>query len=174
MDSSKREEILELKRKGNQAFQETKYREAVELYEDALLCFDPNMFVGPISDMNELVTILSNTAECHLRLEQYNDAGSMATDALMLDASHEKTRIRRAKAELALHKEGSFISLIQANLDLQEVLDGPNPSAAAIDKANKLLKEVNSELDREEKRMLSKNPNADWAFIVRQMKVTCW
>jgi tetratricopeptide (TPR) repeat protein len=117
MRELERKEILEIKRKGNEAFAAKKYEEALECYDDATLLFPTYMFVAPQQDMKELVIILSNMAECHLRLKQYNEAGQIATEALMFDSEHEKSRIRRAKAELALLslKEKSPVSLIQAS-----------------------------------------------------------
>lgn len=101
-------EMLEIKQRGNEMFEKGEYEGAIELYEQALfeVCC---MFVGPKDQVEQIVAILSNQAECQLSLHLYRDAGETATNALIYMGYHDKYRIRRAKAGLAIGKEKNII-----------------------------------------------------------------
>lgn len=171
LEESDRTDILNLKKKGSQAFEANSYNEAIEFYEEATSRFPDRMFVAPEQDMKELVIILSNIAECHLRLNEYSDAGNIATEALLLDGEHDKSRIRRAKAELA---DGSLSMLIQASNDLECVLELDESSPAAWASARKLRTQVNTRLKNEQKKFLERRPNGDWSLFLRDIKSRCW
>mmetsp|Transcript_26053 Transcript_26053/g.38551 ORF Transcript_26053/g.38551 Transcript_26053/m.38551 type:complete len:359 (-) Transcript_26053:297-1373(-) len=175
-------EMLEFKAKGNQAFGSKDYEKAIEFYEDALnnMNIPRTMFIAPEDQMSLVVNILSNKAECELRLHRYNETCHSATDALSLDGGHEKSRIRRAKAELALGKQKgggkSVVILVQANVDLEEVLrnDSGIGTDAGIKTAQTLLKAANRCLKTAKDSYLQKNPDTDWDLWVRQLRSTCW
>lgn len=174
--------MLEFKAKGNQAFASKDYEKAIEFYENALhnMNFPRAMFIAPEEQMSEVVTILSNKAECELRLHRHYDTCHSATDALLLDGGHEKSRIRRAKAELVLGKQegtGKSVGIfVQANVDLEDVLrnDSGTSTDAGIKTAQTLLKDVNRCLKTAKDEYLQKNPDTDWDFWVRQLSSTCW
>ena len=108
-------EMMQTKRKGNDLFVAGKFEEAYETYQDALTCVCNHMFyIAPTDQVAEVVNILSNQAECSLRLHNYDDAAITATDALVLNSDHDKSRIRRAKAELSLYKEKEISCLFSA------------------------------------------------------------
>lgn len=168
------EEILKLKQQGNGAFASGKYQDAIESYKEALFLFPHDMFIAPIDEMKEVVTILSNEAECELRLERPDDVCQTATDALLFDGDHEKTRIRRAKAELAFFLQGkSLAHLVQARFDLQNVIDC-HTTSTGIDKARKLKKEADSLLEKEMIKYREENPTGDFDIKVRFLNSTCW
>lgn len=169
-------ELIALKQKGNQNFVAGKYQAATDAYEEALISLITcNLFILPSHQMEELVNILSNQAECELRLHQYNDAAQTATDALQLDADHEKTRIRRAKAELALYKEqGGLSYLAQACFDLECVLTTPGSSTLATETARTLLSGANVLIEQERERSQEENPDSNFQLRVRFLKSTCW
>lgn len=174
------DEISTAKRQGNQAFQEGLYEKAIELYEEALFCVLGPMLISPSDQQKEVVAVLSNTAECHLRLRQYSDAGQIATQALLLDSGHEKSRIRRAKAEIVLAAAGDIKKkshyLVQAWVDIQTILeDRPIPaSASGVSTALKMKQDVENRLKKAKKRYLAEHPKADWELVVRVDKSTCW
>ena len=70
-----------------------------------------HLFVGRIDQISELVTILSNKSECLLRKYQYEEAIKVATDALIFQSDHLKSRIRRAKGLFQLGKYDRFESV---------------------------------------------------------------
>jgi hypothetical protein len=172
--------ILEFKAKGNQAFASKDYEKAVEFYEDALMDinFPRKMYIAPEEQMSEVVTILSNKAECELRLRRYHETGDSATAALLFDGLHEKSRIRRAKAELALGKQKgeSAVIFMQATIDLEEVLrnDSGSRTDAGIKTARTLLKDANHYLKIAKDEFQQKNPDADWDLWSRHMRSTCY
>ena len=171
LDEADRTDILDLKKQGNQAFEANNYKKAIEYYDEATSRFPDRMFVAPEHDMKELLIILSNIAECHLRLMEYADAGNIATDALLLDDNHDKSRIRRAKAELAT---GSVSMLIQAKYDLECVLERRDSSAAAMAIARELSAAVTARLNDEQKKFLDRKPKGNWSLFVRDVKSRCW
>ena len=66
--------LLEHKKQGNEMFGKKQYQDAIDLYDKALMII-PEMYVGPYDQAEQIVAILSNKAECELRLELYHDAG---------------------------------------------------------------------------------------------------
>eukprot|EP00956_Cyclotella_meneghiniana_P006850 scaffold9209_cov22-Cyclotella_meneghiniana.AAC.2 len=91
----------------NQKFMTGMFKEAFDSYKKALDCVAIyDFYVAPLN------------------------AARVATNALILDSDHEKSRIRRAKAELELYRidPGSLIYLVQAKHDLEEVLNSYDSS----------------------------------------------
>ncbi|GFH50162.1 hypothetical protein CTEN210_06638 [Chaetoceros tenuissimus] len=173
MDRSEFKYLQSEKKEGNTLFMRGKYEEAIEKYEDALPCRE--LFIAPIEQINEVVAILSNQAECFLRLKDYKAAGQAATDALVYDGNHEKSRLRRAKAEIFLYEEDPGLHfIVQAKSDLDDILDDPDSSRQAQESAEVLLKQVTEYLEEEKRKMLEKNPQTDFDFAVRIWKINCW
>ncbi|KAL3930144.1 MAG: hypothetical protein SGBAC_011890 [Bacillariaceae sp.] len=161
--------LLASKKRGNEEFSKQNYATAIEYYDDALM-FSEALYVAPADEVQQVVNVLSNQAECHLRLKQYEDAGNAATAALLLDNSHEKSRMRRAKAEMAI--AGSSF-LIQAQVDLQEIVD-ENHSSTGVKQAKQYLEELEEIITMEKTLFQKTNPDGDWALYVRMFKATCW
>ena len=92
-----------LKGRGNDDFRAGRFAEARKLYSKALQLVCPD---GPEDDdlaPHDLVLALrSNSAECALRLNDWEAAHAFATAALQLDARHEKSQARLQRAQLAL------------------------------------------------------------------------
>lgn len=80
---------------GGKCFSDGKLDEALNLYEAALSEVPPPWH-GMI--LHEAVLLISNKAECHLRLGNNVAAVAEATRALELDPAHVKSRFRRARA----------------------------------------------------------------------------
>ena len=115
--------VCELKAAGNQSFQRGEFADAARLYEEALDTYFAGWSIESVacSDLDKLsymhiksrdgsageqfddkVKLLSNLAECLLREERYSDAWMVANQALHLDGTCVKARVRRCKAEIAL------------------------------------------------------------------------
>lgn len=169
LDPEEIQELLSHKKLGNEAFSRKEYEEAVEHYDDALMLV-MDLFVAPLDQVKEVVNVLSNKAECYLRLKRYSDAGDTATEALMFDGSHEKSRLRRAKAELAI---AGAPHLIQAQRDLNEIVEN-KVSKAGVNEAKEYLEQLDELLRMERKALEDKKPDSDWDFYVRLLKSKCW
>ena len=109
--------------------------------------------------------------------------GGTATDALIYDLFHMKTRFRRAKAEFAIAKQEKKVEkrlpyLVQARQDLKEALDPGNDdtSATAIEACKKMLLEVSKELHQTKVTFLNEKENrshADWDYQVLVYRSLC-
>jgi len=181
LDDEEMAVLLEQKILGNKAFSDNDYKKALEYYEEALMALCVHApYVAPVNQMNEIIKILSNQAECYLQLKQYGDAGRMATYALLIDSDHVKSRLRRAKAELAIAKAPY---LIQAQVDLHNIIFAQDEEGrlssfennnSGTEQAKACLTEVEDLLIEERKKHEEKNPNTDWDLFVRMMKSKCW
>ena len=91
--------VISRKDAGNKLFQANSYKAALEAYKAAMAIIAAKVG-GPKAKecAAEQVKVLSNMAECFLRLQDYNSCIAHATGALDVDASHSKSRLRRAKA----------------------------------------------------------------------------
>ena len=92
--------MLREKEKGNRSFARGQHKSALDSYLQA-----EKMLGGAVSGIflvphqrSELVKVLSNQAECYLRMKKFDDAILQATAAIQLDKRHEKSLLRRAKA----------------------------------------------------------------------------
>ena len=164
-------ELLAHKKNGNDAFVRKEYGEAVQHYNDALRTVHHiPLFVAPLEQIKEVVNVLSNQAECYIRLKKFKDAGNVATMALMFDNSHEKSRMRRAKAALAIAGDSY---LIQAQVDLQEIMDNQT-TKAGVKEARDFLEQLDELVAMAKKTFEEKNPDGDWDLYVRIVKERCW
>lgn len=164
------QQLLAHKKVGNEAFSRKDYEQAIQHYNDALTAIRVDLFVAPSEHIKEVVNVLSNQAECYIRLKRYQNAGSTATCALMFDNGHEKSRMRRAKAELAIAGDSY---LIQAQVDLQEVVEN-NSSKAGVKEATEYLEQLDELLTMEKATFQDRNPDGDWDSYVRMVKSKCW
>lgn len=171
LDPDAMQQLLDYKQLGNTAFSKQEYEKAVALYDDALMVVGDNLYVAPQQQIQEVVNVLSNQAECYLRLKKFQQAGDTATRALMFDNGHEKSRLRRAKAALAIAGPSK---LIQAQVDLQEIVD-EHFSTAGVKEAKGLLPQLDEILQMERTTLDAKVPGpSTWDVYVRHVKSTCW
>ena len=91
--------MLREKDKGNRAFSRGQYKSALDCYLQA-----EKMMGGEVSGIYlvpnqraEMVKVLSNQAECYLRMKKYEEAFIQATTALQLDKRHQKSMSRSRK-----------------------------------------------------------------------------
>jgi len=177
LDTSSFEELLQHKQAGNKAFSEHRYEEAIERYDEALLLVDSSSFVAPKKQIEQIVNVLSNQAECYLRLKKFKAAGQAATDALLFENGHEKSRMRRAKAALAI---AGAPYLLQAQVDLEEIANDEEGqqqqhSRAGVKQAKEYLEQLEEVLEMEKTTLLEKHgSDYDWDLYVRMMKAKCW
>ena len=143
--------MLQQKEKGKRAFCRGQYKSALDFYIKA------EMFMGgDISGMYlipqqraQLVILLSNQAECYLRLNKYDDAILQATKALQLDKRHSKSLLRRAKATIrASEWLGSSLmksmAAAGAVADLQAIIE---MKGEAVPEAQCLMTEIEEKLN---------------------------
>lgn len=166
LDPEDMEELLKNKELGNQSFSKEEFEEAIEHYEEALLTLIDDLFVAPTDQIKQVINVLSNQAECHLRLGQHQEAGRAATSALLFDTDHDKSRIRRAKAEVAI---GGIPHLCQAEADLEKVIEMQS-SKTSVENAKSLLQRVKSKLKYEKKAFKRENPDGDWDLAIQLQK----
>ena len=118
--------VLEEKRRGNEAFQAGDWSRALDLYDGALDLYAARLGT-PGVQLETRVTLLSNLAECALRLKDYDDAEVYANEALKIDEECVKARIRRVKAIVARLEGGGVSSSIE---DIVAYLEGGGVSSS--------------------------------------------
>jgi tetratricopeptide (TPR) repeat protein len=97
----------QLKGQGNDAFRRGQYQGASAFYQQALGAIAP-WVAAPVGDpahevVGELfIALNSNSAECYLRLDDWEAAAASATAALARDTAHAKSKARLARAEAGL------------------------------------------------------------------------
>lgn len=156
VDKETFEEILAYKKMGNDAFQKGDYKRALVFYLQTNK-LDVNFMEGCFlvdEQREEKVKILSNQAECFLRLKNYEQAQISAAEALALDKRHEKSLIRRAKATYYGNVLGGDrmepFAAAMAQKDLEKVIriggDGAKDAQKLLDEINELLEKEVSQL----------------------------
>ena len=102
MEPGNMQHAFELKERGNAAFQRSQYKEALELYHEAIALFPSLEAQAQQADSATLLTLLkSNAAECALRLGQWQTAIELSEAALLTSPGHPKSAARKRRAELA-------------------------------------------------------------------------
>jgi tetratricopeptide (TPR) repeat protein len=183
--------LLGRKKEGNQHFVEKGYREAIDCYDFALEAIPSHqrdeLHVIPKLQLTELVNILSNKAECLLRKAKYEAAAEASTEALIFDNCHGKSRLRRAKAGLEVGmydryeatsrgdgKMTGVAYLVQAKHDLEDILENPESSSSSRTAAEKVMSKVDKLLAGAKKKVLGKDPDAEWDMTVLKIQSRCW
>lgn len=183
--------ILGLKQEGNRHFVEKGYREAIDCYDAALESVPSDLrdklHVAPKHQITELLNILSNKAECLLRKAKYEEAAEASTEALIFDARHEKSRLRRAKASLEIGMYSRFEAtsrgdqtmigvayLVQARHDLHDILEYPDGTEGGRAAAKKVLVKVDKLLAGARNKVLEKDPNTAWDMSIIKILTQCW
>lgn len=184
--------IMGLKQEGNRHFVEKGYQEAIDCYDAALesvpIDLRDKLHVAPKHQITELLNILSNKAECLLRKARYEDSAEASTEALIFDARHEKSRLRRAKAELEIGMYSRFEAtsrgdetmtgvayLVQAKQDVEDILErNPDSTEGGRAAAKKVLAKVDKLLAGAKKKVLDKHPNTAWDMSMMKILTQCW
>ena len=140
-------EMLKEKSKGNRAFSRGQYKSALDSYlkaEELLGGAVSGIYLVP-NQRAELVKVLSNQAECYLRMGKYEDSVLQATSALQMDMRHEKSLLRRAKALVqggtgdSSAKEEKSTMIQRAVEDLQLII---SLNGNGVDEAKSLMNEI--------------------------------
>ena len=114
LDDEAFERMLAVKSVGNAAFGKEQYSDAIAAYNEALSLFGER--VGSGAQREEKVKVLSNRAECHLKLFDWRAAERSASEAICLSPSHTKSLLRRARA---LAELGGADALARATNDIK-------------------------------------------------------
>eukprot|EP00484_Ammonia_sp_Unknown_P017769 CAMPEP_0197044992 /NCGR_PEP_ID=MMETSP1384-20130603/20939_1 /TAXON_ID=29189 /ORGANISM="Ammonia sp." /LENGTH=274 /DNA_ID=CAMNT_0042476535 /DNA_START=9 /DNA_END=833 /DNA_ORIENTATION=- len=118
-----KEQAMAEKRKGNEAFVQNKFVEAINHYTNALdLVSDVRDFDGAQRSI-----LYANKAECYIRLKKYKEALPCCDSALKYDSANIKARFRRAKANEKLLKYKESLR------DLQYVIKKDSKNTKALD-----------------------------------------
>lgn len=144
--------MLAQKDKGKRAFCRGQYKSALDFYVSAeeLMGGDVmGMYLVP-QQRAELVTLLSNQAECYLRLNKYEDAIVQASKALQLDRRHSKSLLRRAKATIRRSEQhGSTLlnsmAAASAAEDLQAIIE---MKGEVVPEAESLITEIEEQTNK--------------------------
>ena len=104
------EVVKSTKQRGNDQFVAKNFRQALELYTQAEEKLG-GKFIGVLlsgEQRAEMVKILSNKAECHFKLGEFDSAVQDANVALAIDKKHVKSLLRRSRATFRGAKPDSF------------------------------------------------------------------
>jgi hypothetical protein len=140
--------MLTQKKKGNRDFSRGQYKSALDSYleaEKSLGGAVSGFYLVP-HQRAELVQILSNQAECYLRMQKYDDAILQATEALQLDKRHQKSLLRRAKASFYGAERLQVLNSVvaaQATEDLQLIIE---MKSEGVEEAKSLMKDINAKV----------------------------
>jgi tetratricopeptide (TPR) repeat protein len=143
--------VKNLKKKGNDAFVETKYEAAIEAYQKAIALYETKSgSAGP--QQYEHATLYSNLAECHLKLGQYPDSIAAATNALQRSPTMTKAAIRYAKARVVMaEKEHNRHYLELARGILDHMAPESKDDKRAIQDMIKKVKQMSLQMDKKKK-----------------------
>ena len=135
----RRKEMISFKEQGNTLFKQQNYKEALALYEKALIyfeyCFDGSPDERKQADSIREVCLL-NAAACFLRLKLYSKCIEYCTDAIQVDDSNPKSWFRRARANRLTHD----FDAAQKDLErAREVSNGDTDTVQAINRELRLL-----------------------------------
>ena len=135
--------MLRLKEKGKRAFNRGQYKTALDCFVKAeeLLGGDVTGIYLVPHQRAAMVTLLSNQAECYLRLKKHEEAILQATKALQLDRRHSKSLLRRAKATISASDRHVLHSMAAASAaeDLHAIIEMKGEGAQ---EAQKLIDEI--------------------------------
>ena len=88
-----------------------------------------------------------------------------------LTVAMKKSRLCRARAEIAL---GGLPRLVQAQVDLQEIINEDGSSTNGVQQAKILLEQVEDLLKVERGAFPKQGNKADWSAHIRLLKSSCW
>ena len=101
------EDMKKFKLDGNDLFKDSKYHEALQMYQKALIYYE-YCFDAVDSEKRELEHVrllcLLNAAACTLRLESYKQCIEFCNEAVEIDDKNPKAFFRRAKAHRLLNR----------------------------------------------------------------------
>ena len=135
--------MVEHKEKGKRAFYRGQYKTALDYYvkaEELMGGHVSGIFLVP-AQRAEMVTVLSNQAECFLRLQKYESAIMQTTKALQLDRRHCKSLLRRAKATINLSMALKNLPMVSVAVEDLQILiemkgDGAHEAQVLLDNLN--------------------------------------
>jgi tetratricopeptide (TPR) repeat protein len=138
------EELLALanniKMDANQKFAEGEYSAAINLYTEALK-------TAPLKFKQEHSVYLSNRAAAHIKLSQWNDAISDASESIEVGAANEKSLERRAFAYS--QKEDTYDKAIEDYKQLREQFPDLPQYTQHLVRLEKLINERNERMKNE-------------------------
>lgn len=145
------DKVKKLKKKGNDAFVESKYAAAIEAYQKAITLYETKSgSAGP--QQHEHATLYSNLSECHLKLGQYPDSVAAATNALQRSPKMTKAAVRYAKARVAMAKKEHNRHYLELALG---ILDHMAPESkddkTAIQDMTKKVEQMSLQMDKKKK-----------------------
>ncbi|XP_071089947.1 tetratricopeptide repeat protein 1-like isoform X2 [Haliotis cracherodii] len=139
----RKDQAQEGKEKGNQAFREGSYKEAIRLYTEAL-------HICPLSFPRERSIMFSNKAACQMKLDDNKDAIKSCSKALELHPHYMKALLRRAELYERTDK------LDEALADYQKAVELDPSQHAARHSAVRLADQIKERNEKLKTEMLGK------------------
>lgn len=138
-----REQADKLKTSGNEAFKDSDYEKAVELYSEALTVY-------PTESTNEISICYANRGACFIKLERNENVVDDCTKALELRPDYLKPLMRRAQSYEALEK------LEQALEDYKKALQLDPSQTAAREAVMRLPEQIKEQHEKMKEEMIGK------------------
>lgn len=156
LSSKKLKDSIEMKKQGNSLVQQRKFREALQLYTQALSGIDRS------SDFNEYLAVLMNQTVCHMELKLWDELISAATRAISM-VEMRKSRVMKFEGEnrnerasdldkflerLFVRRGNAYLEkgqIYNAKLDLGRVVElnpGNNEAKGTLEKLGKFESKV--------------------------------
>ncbi|GAV04806.1 hypothetical protein RvY_15029 [Ramazzottius varieornatus] len=165
-NKSKTKDFISYKQDGNALFKNSKYREALDLYSEALK-------LAGGEHTSDRAAILKNQAACYLKLEDYRQCAAVASQALELTPNDPKALFRRCQAleklgkvdeaykdvRLVAHMEPGDVQVREAVVRLAKQLEELSTKQANTDqKVTDMMKYLSGgETDAEKRRQAASN-----------------
>ena len=90
---------------------------------------------------------------------------------MLIDKKHLKSRMRRINAEIAI---GEVPHIVQAELELEELLESGDLPDTVLDQAKEFQQQTKRLLKVAKKKYQRKTPDGDWDLYVREVRSKCW
>ncbi|CAI2343693.1 unnamed protein product [Caenorhabditis sp. 36 PRJEB53466] len=155
-EKGKLESVEVLRQRGNTHFVNKEYKEAIDVYRDALTRLDTLILREKPGEPEWIeldrknIPLYSNMSQCFLNIGDLHEAEETSSEVLKREETNEKALFRRAKARIAAWK------LDEAEEDLKLLLRNHPAAAALVAREMKILTEKRAEKKADSKSTYSK------------------
>ncbi|CAL2032467.1 unnamed protein product [Caenorhabditis brenneri] len=155
-EEDKLKSVEELRQKGNDLFVKKDYKEAIDVYRDALTRLDTLILREKPGEpeWKELdkknIALYSNMSQCYLNIGDLHEAEETSSEVLKREETNEKALFRRAKARIAAWK------LDEAEEDLKLLLRNHPGAASFVAREMQIVHERRAEKQADNRATYSK------------------